>query len=33
MRRDSQKWIVPLQVFLHQGKLKLLVPPLVIEEF
>lgn len=33
MRRDGQKWIVPLRVFLHQGKLELLVPPLVIEEF
>jgi hypothetical protein len=32
-RRDGQKWIVPLRVFLHQGKLELLVPPLVIEEF
>jgi DNA-binding CsgD family transcriptional regulator len=32
MRRDGQKWIVPLRVFLHQGKLELLVPPLVIEE-
>jgi predicted nucleic acid-binding protein len=33
MRRDGQQWIVPLRVFLHQGKLELLVPPLVIEEF
>jgi PIN domain len=33
MRRDGQKWIVPLRAFLHQGKLDLLVPPLVIEEF
>ena len=33
MRRDGQKWIVPLRVFLHQGKLELLVPPLVIDEF
>jgi PIN domain len=33
MRRDGQKWIVPLRVFLHQGKLELLVPPLIIEEF
>ena len=32
-RRDGQKWIVPLRVFMHQGKLELLVPPLVIEEF
>jgi len=32
-RRDGQKWIVPLRIFLHQGKLELLVPPLVIEEF
>jgi hypothetical protein len=33
MRRDGQQWIVPLRVFLHQGKLELLVPPLLIEEF
>jgi hypothetical protein len=33
MRRDGQKWIVPLRGFLRQGKLELLVPPLVIEEF
>jgi hypothetical protein len=33
MRRDGQKWIVPLRVFLHQDELELLVPPLVIEEF
>ena len=29
MRRNGQKWIEPLRVFLHQGKLELLVPPLV----
>ena len=33
MRRDGQKRIVPLRVFLHQGKLEPLVPLLVIEEF
>lgn len=32
-RRDGQKWIVPLRVFMYQGKLELLVPPIVIEEF
>jgi hypothetical protein len=32
-RRDGQKWIVPLRVFMHRGKLGLLVPALVIEEF
>jgi hypothetical protein len=32
-RRDGQKWIVPLRVFMHQGKLELLVPAVVIEEF
>lgn len=32
-RRDGQKWIVPLRVLMSQGKLELLVPALVIEEF
>jgi hypothetical protein len=32
-RRDGQKWIVPLRQFMHWGKLELLVPALVIEEF
>jgi hypothetical protein len=32
-RRDGQKWIVPLRVFTHQGKLELLVPAVVTEEF
>lgn len=32
-RRDGQKWIVPLRVLKFQGKLELLVPTLVIEEF
>jgi hypothetical protein len=32
-RRDGQKWIVPLRVLVLQGKLELLVPSLVIEEF
>ena len=32
-RRDGQKWIVPLRVFMFRGKLELLVPTLVIEEF
>jgi hypothetical protein len=32
-RRDSQKWIVPLRVLKFQGRLELLVPTLVIEEF
>ena len=30
-RRDGQKWIVPLRLFMHWGKLELLVPTLVIE--
>ena len=33
MRRDGQKWIVPLRVLKSQGKLELLVPALIIEEF
>ena len=32
-RRDGQKWIVPIRVLIHQGKLQLLVPALVLEEF
>lgn len=32
-RRDGQKWIVPLRVLKFQGRLELLVPTLVIEEF
>jgi hypothetical protein len=32
-RRDGQKWIVPLRVLKSQGKLELLVPALIIEEF
>ena len=32
-RREGQKWIVPLRALKAQGKLELLVPALVIEEF
>lgn len=32
-RRDGQQWIVPLRVLAAQGKLELLVPSLVREEF
>ena len=32
-RREGQKWIVPLRVLKSQGRLELLVPALVIEEF
>jgi PIN domain len=32
-RRHGQKWIVPLRVLKFQGKLDLLVPSLIIEEF
>jgi len=32
-RRTGQQWIVPLRVLKAQGKLELLVPPVVIEEF
>jgi hypothetical protein len=32
-RRDAQKWIVPLRVLKHQGKLELLVPLVVVKEF
>ncbi|MGN6606012.1 MAG: PIN domain-containing protein [Jatrophihabitans sp.] len=32
-RRDGQRWIVTLRVLRHQGRLQLLVPAVVIEEF
>lgn len=32
-RRTGQRWIVPLRVLRHRGRLELLVPPVVIEEF
>jgi hypothetical protein len=32
-RRDGQKWIVPLRVLKSQGKLDLLAPLVVVEEF
>jgi hypothetical protein len=32
-RREGQMWIVPLRVLKFQGKLELLVPALIIEEF
>ncbi len=32
-RRDGQRQIVPLRVFSHQNKVKLLVPSVVIDEF
>lgn len=32
-RRDGQRWIVPLRVLKFQGKLDLLVPSVVIDEF
>lgn len=32
-RRDGQRWIVPLRVFKFQGKLELLIPSVVIDEF
>jgi hypothetical protein len=32
-RREGQKWIVPLRVLKFQGKLELLVPALIIDEF
>jgi hypothetical protein len=31
--RDGQRWIVPLRLLLFQGKMDLLVPSLVIDEF
>jgi PIN domain len=32
-RRDGQKWIVPIRVFVHQNRLELLVPSVILEEF
>lgn len=32
-RRDGQRWIVALRVLVHQGKLELLVPAVVVDEF
>lgn len=32
-RRDGQKWIVPMRVFIHHNDLQLLVPDLISEEF
>jgi hypothetical protein len=32
-RREGQKWVVPLRVMKVQGKLDLLVPALIIEEY
>ncbi|WP_073964475.1 PIN domain-containing protein [Streptomyces sp. CB02460] len=32
-RRDGQQIIVPLRILLHQGKLEILVPALVLDEF
>jgi hypothetical protein len=32
-RRDGQRWIVALRVLIHQRKVELIVPPLVIDEF
>jgi PIN domain len=32
-RRTGQQWIVPLRVLKHQGRLELLIPPVVIAEF
>ena len=32
-RRTGQQWIVPLRVLKYQGRLELLIPPVVIEEF
>jgi hypothetical protein len=32
-RRDGQKWIVPIRALIHQKKLKLLVPTVMIDEF
>jgi hypothetical protein len=32
-RRDGQKWIVPLRVLMSQGRLELLAPSVVVEEF
>lgn len=32
-RRDGQRWIVALRVFVHQGEVELLVPSFVVDEF
>jgi len=32
-RRDGQRWIAALRVLAHQGKVELLVPRLVVDEF
>src|ERR1039457_1268472 len=32
-RRDGQKWIVPIRLFIHWLRLQLQVPPLVVNEF
>ena len=32
-RRDGQKWIVPMRVFIHQNYMQLLVPELISDEF
>jgi len=32
-RRDGQKWIVAVRVLVHWGRLELLVPPVVLDEF
>lgn len=32
-RRDGQRWIVALRLLAHQGKIELIVPSLVIDEF
>jgi hypothetical protein len=32
-RRDGQKWVVPLRVFVHWERLELLVPSVVLAEF
>ncbi|MFD2024012.1 PIN domain-containing protein [Promicromonospora aerolata] len=32
-RRDGQRWIVALRVLIHQGKVELLVPSVVVDEF
>lgn len=32
-RRDGQKWIVPIRLLVHQKRLDLLVPSVLVEEF
>jgi hypothetical protein len=32
-RRDGQRWIVALRVLAHQSEVRIIVPPLVIDEF